>query len=220
MKKLGCLHAHHSNIEYIEQAFQRDEDLELLHFVDPGVLQHVSKGSDGVALAYKVKEQIEWIISCDVDAMLITCTNYIALLENEEAVFNPSIPIIKIDEPFFKSICNAQQPQIILFTNPATVEGTMARLHQYAGQHGKSVIVEAKIIKGTFDLIMQGEKKAYNDAISQALHKLMSEQKAISVAQLSMMDAARQFEEQTAQTIIHPLRALVEVVKEQMEVTL
>ncbi|MEK3728981.1 hypothetical protein [Lysinibacillus sp. FSL W8-0953] len=217
MKKLGCLHAHHSNIEYIEQAFQSEEDLELLHFVDPGVLQHVSKGSDGVA--YKVKEQIEWIISCDVDAMLITCTNYIALLENE-AVFNASIPIIKIDKPFFESICNVQQPQIILFTNPATVEGTMARLHQYARQHGKSVNVEAKIIKGTFDLIMQGKKKAYNDAISQALHKLMSEQKAISVAQLSMMDAARQFEEQTAQTIIHPLRALVEVVKKQMEVTL
>lgn len=106
MKKLGCLHAHHSNIEYIEQAFQSEEDLELLHFVDPGVLQHVSKGSDGVA--YKVKEQIEWIISCDVDAMLITCTNYIALLENE-AVFNASIPIIKIDEPFLKAyvMCNS-----------------------------------------------------------------------------------------------------------------
>ena len=70
----------------------------------------MSKGSDG--LARKVKEQIEWMISCDVDAILITCTNYIALLE-DETLFDPSIPIIKIDEPYFESICK-QQPQFIL----------------------------------------------------------------------------------------------------------
>ena len=110
-KKLGCLHAHHSNIEYIEQAFGDNEDIELMHFVDHGVIQHVSKGSNGLAL--KVKEQIEWIISCDVDAILITCTNYIALLE-DETLFDPSIPIIKIDEPYFESICSKQQPQFIL----------------------------------------------------------------------------------------------------------
>lgn len=88
-KKVGCLHAHYSNIQYIEQAFQSAEDIEILHFVDPGVIQHVSKGSDG--LARKVKEQIEWIISCDVDVILITCTNYIALLE-DETLLDPSIP--------------------------------------------------------------------------------------------------------------------------------
>lgn len=216
-KKLGCLHAHHSNIEYIELAFRSDEDIELVHFVDPGVLQHVSKCSDDVAR--KVKEQIEWIISCDVDAILITCTNYIALLENE-VVFNPPIPIIKIDEPFFESICSAQQPQTILFTNPATVEGTMARLHQYAKQHGKSVNVVAEVIEGTFDLIMQGKKEAYNDAVLRALHTLSAEQNLISVAQLSMVHAAQQFEEQTTRTIIHPLGAIVEHVKKNMAGTL
>jgi len=216
-KKLGCLYAHHSNIEYIELAFRSNEDIELVHFVDPGVLQHVSKGSDDVAR--KVKEQIEWIISCDVDAILITCTNYIALLENE-VVFNPPIPIIKIDEPFFESICSAQQPQTILFTNPATVEGTMARLRQYAKQHGKSVNVEGEIIEHTFDLIMQGKKEAYNDAISKAIHNLMNEQKFISVAQLSMVEAAQRLEEQTTRTIIHPLGAIVEHVKKNMAGTL
>ena len=106
-KRIGCLHAHYSNIEYIERTFQNDEDMELLHFVDPGVMQRVSKGMGDVAR--KVKEQIEWIASCDVDAILITCTNYIALLQ-DDATVDSSIPIIKIDELYFESICNVQQP--------------------------------------------------------------------------------------------------------------
>lgn len=212
-KRIGCLHAHYSNIEYIERTFQNDEDMELLHFVDPGVMQQVSKGMGDVAR--KVKEQIEWIASCDVDAILITCTNYIALLQ-DDATVNPSIPIIKIDELYFESICNVQQPITILFTNPMTVEGTMARLHKYAKHHEKSVTVVAKVIENTFDLIMQGKKEAYSDAILQTLLSLTDEQRLISVAQLSMVDAAQQFEEQTAISVIHPLKPLVAVVKKSL----
>ncbi|MEK8200036.1 hypothetical protein [Lysinibacillus sp. FSL M8-0134] len=212
-KRIGCLHAHYSNIEYIERTFQNDEDMELLHFVDPGVMQRVSKGMGDVAR--KVKEQIEWIASCDVDAILITCTNYIALLQ-DDATVDSSIPIIKIDELYFESICNVQQPITILFTNPMTVEGTMARLHQYAKHHEKSVTVVAKVIENTFDLIMQGKKEAYSDAILQTLLSLTDEQRLISVAQLSMVDAAQQFEEQTAISVIHPLKPLVAVVKKSL----
>jgi len=213
-KKLGCLHAHYSNIEYIEQAFQSDEDIEIIHFVDPGVIKHVSKGSND--LVHKVKEQIEWIISCDVDAILITCTNYIALLK-DETLSNLPIPIIKIDEPYFESICSKHQPQTILFTNPATVEGTMARLHQYAKHQGVSVDVEGKIIEHTFNLIMQGKKEAYDDAILRALHTLSAEEKSISVAQLSMVDAAQRFQDHTAITILHPLKSLVDIVKSKIK---
>ncbi|WP_155593320.1 hypothetical protein [Lysinibacillus cavernae] len=214
-KKLGCLHAHHSNIEYIEQAFKSNEDIELIHFVDPGVIHQVAKGLDGLAL--KVREQIGWIVSCDVDAILITCTNYIALLE-EQDLLNLSIPILKIDEPFFASICSVQQPQTILFTNPATVEGTMTRLQQYAKQQGISVNVVAKVIEHTFDLIMQGKKEAYNDAILRTLYTLSDDYRYVSVAQLSMVDAAQQFEEQTAITIHHPLRTVADVVMRTIEI--
>lgn len=211
-KRLGCLHAHYSNIEYIEHTFQNGEDIELIHFVDPGVMQQISKGMDN--LARKVREQIEWIASCDVDAILITCTNYIALLQ--DAAFDSSIPIIKIDEPYFESICNVQQPITVLFTNPLTVEGTIARLHQYAKHHEKSVTVVAKVIEQTFDLLMQGKKEAYSDAILQTLLSLTDEQRLISVAQLSMVEAAQQFEEQTAISVIHPVKPLVAVVKKSL----
>ncbi|MFJ5565903.1 aspartate/glutamate racemase family protein [Lysinibacillus xylanilyticus] len=212
-KRLGCLHAHHSNIEYIEQAFQNIEKVELVHFVDPGLIQQVSKGTDG--LAFKVKEQLEWMESCDMDAILITCTNYIALLEEEQLEL--SIPIIKIDEPFFETVCEEKQPQTILFTNPETVEGTMNRLQQYAILHEKSINTKVKVIDKTFELIIQGKRDAYNSAIIQALHDVAGEQQHISVAQLSMVEAARQFEKESGVTIIHPLKSLVKFVMRSIE---
>lgn len=207
-KKLGCLHAHHSNIEYIEYAFQSIENVELVHFVDPGLMQQISKGAEG--LAFKVKEQLEWMESYGMDAILITCTNYIALLE--EVQLELSIPIIKIDEPFFETVCEEKQPQTILFTNPETVEGTMNRLHQYAILHEKSINTKVKVIDKTFELIIQGKKDAYNNAIIQALHDVAREQQHISVAQLSMVEAAQQFEKESTLTITHPLKSLVKFV--------
>lgn len=212
-KKLGCLHAHYSNIEYIEQAFQSIEKVELVHFVDPGLIQQVSKGTEG--LAFKVKEQLEWMESCNMDAILITCTNYIALLEKEQLEL--SIPIMKIDEPFFETVCEEKQPQTILFTNSETVKGTMNRLQQYALLHDKTITTKIIIINNTFELIIQGKKDIYNKIIIQTLHDVAGEQQYISVAQLSMVEAARQFEKETALTITHPLKSLVNFVMKSIE---
>lgn len=212
-KKLGCLHAHYSNIEYIEQAFQNIEKVELVHFVDPGLIQQVSKGTEG--LAFKVKEQLEWMESCNMDAILITCTNYIALLEKEQLEL--SIPIMKIDEPFFETVCEEKQPQTILFTNSETVKGTMNRLQQYALLHDKTITTKIIIIDNTFELIIQGKKDIYNKIIIQTLHDVAGEQQYISVAQLSMVEAARQFEKETALTITHPLKSLVKFVMRSIE---
>ncbi len=157
-KRLGCLHAHYSNIEYIENALS-PYDIELIHFVDPALMYRVT--SDGKFqesdAQNKVKEQIEWIAKCNVDAILITCTNYISILQEEQ--LSISVPIIKIDEPYFHYICNIQQLQTILFTNPATVEGTVERLKHYADNHQKSINIEVIVINNTFDLIMRGLKE-------------------------------------------------------------
>src|SRR5437868_10309271 len=130
-KKLGCLHAHYSNIEYIENALS-PYNIELIHFVDPALMYRVTSDENFQEsdAQNKVKEQIEWIAKCNVDAILITCKNYIAILKEDQ--LSISVPIIKIDEPFFDSICNIQQPQTILFTNPATVKGTVERIKHYA----------------------------------------------------------------------------------------
>lgn len=204
-KTLACLHAHHSNIAYIENALS-SYDVELMHFVDPALMHQVTTNRAFTVedAKYKVNEQLEWIASCHVDAILITCTNYIAILQEHTV----SIPIIKIDEPYFECICNIQRPQVMLFTNPATVKGTLARLHQYAHDHQKNIDVEAIVIESTFDLIMKGHKSRYDDAIYEYINTINKEGKFISVAQLSMVDAAQKI----GVGIINPLEPLIKTI--------
>ena len=211
-KKIGCLHAHYSNIDYIEQALTA-YDVEFVHFVDPGLMfRYTSDENFTEADAHQhVKEQIEWMSKCDVDAILLTCTNYIALLREEE--LSLSIPIIKIDEPYFAYLCQQPEPQLVLFTNPATVEGTIQRLDEYAKQQQKVIEYNVVVIENTFDLMMKGLQRDYNKAISNYLEEVIQDkEKTISVAQLSMVRAA----EQVSSSIIHPLQTLVLALVEQL----
>lgn len=215
-KRLGCLHAHYSNIEYIDNALS-SYDIELIHFVDPALMYRVTTDENFKVLhaQNKVKEQIEWIAQCNVDAILITCTNYIAILQEEQ--LSIPVPIIKIDEPYFEFICKIQEPQIILFTNPATVNGTMERLNQYASDHQKSLDIEVIVINNTFELITQGLKQEYNQEISKFLNTIIKRNKIISVAQLSMVDASKEVEYMTSKPITNPLDTLIPSIVNQLK---
>ena len=204
-KRIGCLHAHYSNISYIENAISAF-DVQLSHFVDPGLMQRVmTDESFTVSEAKKkVKEQVEWIAQSGVDAILITCTNYIALMEQ----ITVDVPIIKMDEPYFEAICKNDQHQMILFTNPDTVPGTMNRLQQYVKLHQKTLEIEVVVIENTFELIMSGKNEEYNKAVCDYIMTLDSKDH-LSVAQLSMVAAAQQVEDETSVVIINPLNTLV-----------
>lgn len=205
-KKLAFLHAHHSNIDYIEKALA-PYDVVCVHFVDPGLLRRIASDEPFTTLhaQQKVNEQLQWIAKCDVDAIVITCTHYIALLQQHKL----SIPIIKIDEPFFDVIRKTTKPQTILFTNPATVEGTMASLYDYIKDEQMLLDIEAVTIPHTFELIMQGSKTEYDDRILHFLHTIAHEKRTMAVAQLSMVDAATTFERATVISVVNPLDTLI-----------
>ncbi|ANE47173.1 hypothetical protein SY83_13870 [Paenibacillus swuensis] len=210
-KKIGCLHAHHSNISYIEDALGGGT-IEFVHFVDPGLMNRMKADPDfNLRKAQeKVHEQIEWIIHTNVDAVFITCTNYIALLDEKR--LSASVPIMKMDEPFFRDLTDQNEPQILLFTNPATVEGTMQRLQHYVNAHHKSPqLFEAKVIDNTFDLIMQGKQQEYVDTLTDYMQTLLltEPRRRLSVAQLSMVQAALNVERTLGISVGNPLKSLV-----------
>lgn len=212
MKKLACLHAHHSNINYIDKILNTN-DLIVEHFVDPGLMNIIKNDPkfDFEVAKAKVHAQLSWIEQGKPDAILITCTNYIALM-NEE-IRKKSVPYIYIDEPFFKSICMIQEPQILLFTNPDTVKGTIHRLNQYVQANKKTVRFEPRVLPNAFRLLMNGNKKEHDLLLAQYIEGLIiNETKQISVAQLSMVDVAKQLSSKFSVPILNPLDVLADAI--------
>ena len=207
--RLGCLHMHHSNIPYID-GIVAPEQVEVLHFVDPGLMRRIGSdaGFPSDQAEQQVRRQLDWMASCGLDALLITCTNYIAMLPDEP--LDITTPIIKIDEPFFAYLMQQPSPHLLLFTNPATVEGTMRRFHDFARRAGQLPDIEVEIISGTFELVMAGRTEEYAAAVSNRLRELVrsGRYEAISVGQLSMADAAQHVVAETGIRIGNPLEPL------------
>jgi hypothetical protein len=207
--RLGCLHMHHSNIAYIDGIVAPDR-VEVLHFVDPGLMRRI--GSDpsftGDQAEAQVRRQLDWMASCGLDAILITCTNYIAMLADEP--LDLMIPVIKIDEPFFADLLQQPSPHLLLFTNPATVEGTMGRFHEYADRAGHRPSIEIEVMPGTFELVMAGKTEEYAAVVADQLRELVrsGRYEAISVGQLSMAESALRIAAETAVSIGNPLDSL------------
>ena len=207
--RLGCLHMHHSNIPYIDGIVPPDR-VEVLHFVDPGLMRRIGSDpnfSSGQA-EQQVRRQLAWMADCGLDAILITCTNYIAMLPDEP--LDLAIPVIKIDEPFFADLLRQPSPHLLLFTNPATVDGTMRRFHDYADRAGQTPRIETDVMPGTFELVMTGKTEEYAAAVAGQLRDLVQSGRyeAISVGQLSMAESALRVTAETGVPIGNPLDSI------------
>ena len=93
----------------------------------------------------------------------------------------------------------------------------MERLKHHASQQQKTLDLEVIVINNTFDLFMRGLKEEYDQGISTFLNQIINEKKVISVAQLSMVDAARHVESKSSKTIINPLNTLVSFIVHRLE---
>ncbi|MDF2958427.1 MAG: hypothetical protein K0S39_162 [Paenibacillus sp.] len=208
-QRIGCYHAHYSNIEYIQQALE-PYDVELVHFVDPGLDR--LKGDTGFRAEQgqrKIADTLNWIASCHVDAILVTCTYFTANITAELERELP-IPVVKIDDPMLALICGSNQSQLLVFTNPATVDGTMNRVHQYARSAGTTPQLQVHLLDQTFQLMMTGKKQAYVELVTAGLERLAVQYPGYQLwaVQLSMVPAAEQASLTAGVKIGNPLEAL------------
>lgn len=216
MMTIGCFHAHYSNIALIEETLAPYE-VELVHYVDPGLdrLKHDADFTEAVTHE-KVSQTLQWIVHCHADAILVTCTLFAAVLE-QEAQHVP-VPVIGIDDPLLQEIQQNPGEYILAFTNPATIEGTMARVNLALQQDDEdeqrheavTIKTEAVLIPGTFELIMRGEKEGYLTAVSTGLQQIAEQfpDNTVVAVQLSMAPAAARVTSGTGLLIYSPLASL------------
>ncbi|MFS3915554.1 hypothetical protein ACL9ST_15000 [Bacillus australimaris] len=205
MIRLHCLHAHPSNISYIEDAFP-GKLFDVHHIVDSSFMERAKQDP-----AFDLHLQQTYAIyrlmqEREADLILLTCTQYIAALGDQQHLFQQ--PIVPIDEPLFEQICERKGPLQLVFSNPDTVEGTMHRLYAYAQERGKQVEAEILVLEDVFHLCLNGEMKAYHERIMEQLRRSVKQHREICVMQLSMVHAAQQVEHETGVSIIHPLSSL------------
>jgi hypothetical protein len=209
-KRIGCLHAHHGNIGYLDGLLGGYE-AEASHFVDPALVRRIGVDPDFSAsrAQQRVRSQLEWMAESGVDGIVITCTAYSAAMPPEADLGLP-IPVVTIDEPFFAAVSQAAGPQTIMFTNPGTVAGTMGRLAAYAETVPVSLSAQSELIPEAFDLFMAGRQAEHDELLMARLAEWLRRDTngTLFAGQLSMSAAAQQAGDATGKSLTTPLDTL------------
>lgn len=111
-----CIHAHHSNIEWIEETLTYEP---LKHIVLEDLV-HIKDSVKEIVL-----QKLNELSTKEVSCFIISCTYFSAHLPKAYAK-----PIIALDELLFRRIAHESSLQLV-FTNEATVEGTLARYEKF-----------------------------------------------------------------------------------------
>ncbi|MNY68022.1 hypothetical protein D3C86_2057150 [compost metagenome] len=92
----------------------------------------------------------------------------------------------------------------------------MKQLFLYAAKKGIALEAAPVLLANTFDLIMQGKKSDYIEAVTQGLIDVIEENptKRVVAAQLSMVPAAQTAEKQTKRVVGNQLVSLASYLKE------
>lgn len=169
MTKIACLHAHHSNIKYVDEQLSK---YEVVHFVDPAL----SSVSNSKIVAAKVQEQLEWMLLVEIEAIIISCSYYAAYIPG-----NFPVPIITLEQLLFDELKDEKYVDLV-FTNPKTVDASMENYLKLKNIQQKVTI---HIVPNAFQLVMANNLAAYKQRIDDYVEKLPKEN-VTAFAQLSM----------------------------------
>lgn len=197
-----CLHAAKSNAEIIDHLLH-DMSFEIRHVVDTYLLEMIREQSCFNKQKDYAFHKIMELVEQQPSFILITCTNYIVLLDQIE--LETSIPILKIDELLFEQLKEVQAPIKILFTNKQTIEGTMARLKQAIPSE---LDIEVIFISKVFDWYLADDKLRHDQKVLSTLLDLDASQNIIVVAQLSMANSADKYSKLSGYLVLSPVTAI------------
>lgn len=164
-----CIHAHESNQQWINQTLS---DKKIKHII----LDHLIEETNNIKVKKQVLFYLNTLRNKETSCFISTCSYFSAHLPASY-----DLPIIALDTLLFQAICDEPRLQLV-FTNEATIEGTLARYEQLKN---KKQILTVHLISNAFGKLMAGEVNNYKLAVQEGLQKL-DKSVPIAVGQLSM----------------------------------
>ncbi len=202
--RMICLHASEANVEIIDREM-KEMPFDIKHEVDTHLLSMIrTKQPLELQKAYVV-EELNKLTLQEPALLFVTCTNYVALLD--EINVTTQFPILKIDEILYEQLKDIHNPIKMLFTNKETIRGTMQRFRQFVSQ---DVEVEVLHIPDVFDWYLAGDTLRHDQKVLTTLLELDAYENTVVVAQLSMSRIASIYSKLSGNEVLSPVTALKE----------
>jgi Asp/Glu/hydantoin racemase len=133
-------------------------------------------------IAAQLMLHISTALEIQADALLVTCSTASPYVD----LISTALPVVRIDEAMIAQAVVQAKRVGVLATNPTTLQPTRLSLENRAGQEGKRLEVQVKLVEGAFSALMSGDAFSHDRLLIQAIRKMAQETDLIILAQASM----------------------------------
>ena len=188
-------------------------DVEVVHFVDSGVLATVmEEGSISEASTKRMVYMAQAAEEAGADVIFSACSSLGPTMDVAGEVVN--VPIVKIDDGMSRQAAERATRIGVLATVATTLEPTVNLIEEKAAALGKEVTIKRMLTEGAFETLMSGEKELHDQMVSESAQELAGEVEIIVLAQASMARLAPRLAEETGLEVMTSPRLGVEYVKQ------
>jgi Asp/Glu/hydantoin racemase len=189
MKTLALIHTSmvFINVETMMQDLYKEimPDVRLINIVDDSLLPDVME--TGKITPEVTSRMIDYIVAAEktgADAILSLCSSLGPTID--EARKRVKIPVIKIDDAMAQIAAKSANKIGVMATVPTTLGPTVDLIKEKAIMLQKEIEVTPCLVKGAFELLMNGEKDTHDQMVLESAKELAKSVDIIVFAQASM----------------------------------
>jgi Asp/Glu/hydantoin racemase len=175
------------NVETMMQDLYKEimPDVRLINIIDDSLLPDVME--TGKITPEVTSRMIDYIIAAEktgADAILSLCSSLGPTID--EARKRVKIPVIKIDDAMAQIAAKSANKIGVMATVPTTLGPTVDLIKEKAIMLKKEIEVTPCLVKGAFELLMNGEKDTHDQMVLESAKELAKSVDIIVFAQASM----------------------------------
>jgi Asp/Glu/hydantoin racemase len=189
MKTLALIHTSmvFINVETMMQDLYKEimPDIRLINIIDDSLLPDVMEA--GKITPEVTSRMIDYIVAAEktgADAILSLCSSLGPTID--EARKYVKVPVIKIDDAMTELAVKSATKIGVMATVPTTLGPTVDLIKEKASELIKGVEVTPCLVKGAFELLMNGEKDNHDQMVLESALELAKSIEIIVFAQASM----------------------------------
>ena len=186
--RIGAVHALTASMEPIEQAFGREwPEAEVINLCDQSLYADYHRwGCETEEIGRRVAQLLEYSAATGAQGILFSGSLFSESVVAARARLK--VPVLTAYEAMIEAACAADTRLALLATVADTISAIKRDLTRYAGEHGQSFTLDARLVPGALDALRSGDRTSHNRLIANAASEL-EECGALMLAQHSMGSA-------------------------------
>lgn len=191
--RLGLVHTAPPLVDLFDRLAHEENDVELVHLVDPSLLARAIRGGVTPALTQRVVEHVGYLVGLGMDGVLVTCSSIGQCADRAHPQFD--VPVLRVDRPMaaraveLASVRGARHCVSVLATLTSTLGPTQRLLAEQKGRVGAPVSIRASVVRGAAERRLAGDVTGHDERVRAAVAAQRGSVDVVVLAQASMAQA-------------------------------